>query len=87
MQWKPKLLLSLEVCFNQITSNKSMSILYILNEKINNKARHNLINAKYRWRSDQLDRWHWKFFGTTWSNESDANPPEGDTNPPEGDNP
>ena len=55
MQWKPKLPLSLEVCFNQITSNKSMSILYNLNENINNKARHNLVDAKYRWRSDQLD--------------------------------
>jgi hypothetical protein len=29
-------------------------------------------------------RWRWEFWGTAWSNKSDANPPEGDTNPPKG---
>ena len=43
-------------------------------EIINNKARHNLIDAKCRWRSDQLDG-AGSFLGTPWSNESDANPP------------
>ena len=33
----------------------------------------------------QLARWRWEFFGTAWSNESDANLPKGDTNPPRGD--
>ena len=32
-------------------------------------------------------RWRWEFLGTTWSNKSDANPPEGDTKPPGGNNP
>jgi hypothetical protein len=32
-------------------------------------------------------RWRCEFLGTTWSNESDGNPPEGDTKPPGGDNP
>ena len=45
-------------------------------EIIHNKARHKLIDAKCRWRSDQLD--DTEFLGTAWSNESDANPPEGD---------
>ena len=52
---------------------------------MNNKARHNLIDAKCRWRSDRLDGC--EFLGTAWSNESDANPPEGDTKQPGGDNP
>ena len=45
-------------------------------EIINNKARHNLINVKYC----QMARWccSQEFFGTLWSNESDAQPPEGD---------
>ena len=51
-----------------------MSFLSI--EMINNKARHNLIDAKCRWRLDQLDGF--EFWGTAWSNESDANPPKGD---------
>ena len=32
-------------------------------------------------------RWRWEFLGTTWSKESDANPPEEDTKPPWGNNP
>jgi hypothetical protein len=50
-------------------------------EIINNKAWHNLTDAKCRWCSDRLD-------GTgsnrepLGKNESDANPPEGDTKPP-----
>ena len=39
---------------------------------INNKARHNLIDAKCRWA-----RWRCEFLETTWSNKSDANPPWG----------
>ena len=39
-------------------------------EIINNKARHNLIDVKCRWRSDRLE-----FLGTAWSNKSDAKPP------------
>ena len=49
---------------------------------INNKDRHNLIDAKCRWRSDWLDGT--EFLETTWSNKSDANPPKGDTIPPRG---
>ena len=67
-------------------------------EIMNNKARHNLIDAKCRWHSDRLDkevllcscpwaRWRCEFQGTAWSNKSDANPPEGDTKPPGGNNP
>ena len=36
-----------------ITSDEKSDLDYI--EIINNKARHNLINAKCRWRSDWLD--------------------------------
>ena len=45
-------------------------------EIINNKARHNLIDAKCRWCSDRLDGAgsFWELLG--------ANQPEGDTNPP-----
>ena len=46
-------------------------------EIINNKARHNLIDAKCRGRSDWLN-------GTAWSNKSDANLSEGDTKPTRG---
>ena len=51
-------------------------------EIINNKARHNLMDAKCRWRSDWLDGGM-----SLRSNKSDANPPGGDTKPPGGDNP
>ena len=54
-------------------------------EIINNKARHNLIDAKCRWRSERLDG-AGSFWEPAWLNESDANLPEGDTNPPGGDN-
>ena len=46
----------------------------VLIEIINNKARHNLIDAKCRWR--------WEFWGTAWSNKSDAKPLEEDNKPP-----
>ena len=35
----------------------------------------------------RLPRWRWEYFGTAWSNASDANPPEGDTKWPGGNNP
>ena len=58
----------------------SLSLLFYSSiEIVNNKARHNLIDAKCRWHSDWLD-------GTAWSNKSNANPLEGDTNPPGGNN-
>ena len=49
-------------------------------EIINNKDRHNLIDANtIRWRSNWLDgAVVGSFLGTPWSNETDANPPEGD---------
>ena len=43
-------------------------------EMINNKASHNLIDAKCRWSSDRLDGC--EFLGTARSKESDVNPPE-----------
>ena len=48
-------------------------------------ARHNLMDAKCRWRSDRIDGTN--FQGTPWSNQSDANLPGGDTKPPWGNNP
>ena len=51
-------------------------------EIINNKARHNLINAKCRWRSDRLDG-----AGSFREPLGQANPTGGDTKPPGGDNP
>ena len=67
---------------SQIIFHLSSSI-----EIVNNKARHNLMDAKCRWHSDQLDRWRCEFWGTAWSNESNANPPEEDSKPPGGNNP
>ena len=49
-------------------------------EIINNKARHNLMDAKYRWRSDWLDGA--VSFREPLGQTSDENPPGGDTKPP-----
>ena len=66
-------------CVNSRDENpvKFLSIFLII-EMINNKARHNLIDAKCRWCSDRLDGTvsFWELAG---SNESDANLPEEDT--------
>ena len=51
-------------------------------ETMKNKARHNLSDAKCRWRSDRLDD-----AVSFWEPLGDANPPEGDTKPPGGNNP
>ena len=54
---------------------------------MNNKARHNLIDAKCRWHSDWLDGAvsFVELLGQT--KVTNLNPPEGDTKPPGGNNP
>ena len=55
-------------------------------EIINYKARHNLMDAKYRWLSNQLDG-AIIFREPLGQTKNDANPPGRDTKPPGGDNP
>ena len=67
------------------SSSKSASThLYVrLIDKINNIARYNLIDTKYRQMAFQLARWCCSraLFGNLWSNKSEWWLPEGDNNP------
>ena len=51
MKEKPPMRAALQ--YSQVSTGQVCCACYI--EMINNKARHNLINAKCRWRSDWLD--------------------------------